>query len=386
MTNEIGSPRLPEISQPWHGSWPQRGLDYSNECPVCRNQDRKMLHASLVDSSFWCAPGLWQLWRCQLCKSGYLDPRPSRDTIGEAYLGYYTHSISASDSISKDLGVLKKVRRAFANGYLNFRFGAKLSHSNAFGVLAALLFVPLRVELNHRHRDLPRLPDGGGRLLDVGCGNGAFLVRAKACGWDVLGVDPDPGAIAAASNHGIDARLGGIEIFADQSELFDVITMSHVIEHVHKPIELLQASFKLLRPGGSIWLETPNLDSLGHRFFGPDWRGLEAPRHLVLFTRDSLKHALAAAGFSTIRERARPNPCENMFRASEIIRKRLPPGSQAQMSLAGKLRIAFAKVIAICRPASREFITFTATKPAFQASLTSSLPALGKAPVNKHAV
>jgi predicted SAM-dependent methyltransferase len=73
--------------------------------------------------------------------------------------------------------------------------------------------------------------------------------------------------------------------------------MNHVIEHFHDPIDALRISHRLLKPGGILWIATPNLASLGHAVFRRDWIGLDPPRHLVLFTRSALARALAATGF-----------------------------------------------------------------------------------------
>src|SRR5205814_1922110 len=57
---------------------------------------------------------------------------------------------------------------------------------------------------------------------------------------------------------------------------------------------------RLLRPSGVLWLATPNLDSPGHRRFGPDWFGLDPPRHLVVFGARALADALSQAGFADV--------------------------------------------------------------------------------------
>ncbi len=78
------------------------------------------------------------------------------------------------------------------------------------------------------------------RVLDVGCGNGEFLKRAKGLGWEVYGLDFDPKAVTAAQASGIHATVGDLESARYPSEHFDAVTMSHVIEHLHDPVEALR--------------------------------------------------------------------------------------------------------------------------------------------------
>jgi SAM-dependent methyltransferase len=162
-------------------------------------------------------------------------------------------------------------------------------------------------------------------LLDVGCGDGAFLAEARDCGWQVVGLEPDHRAAAVARQRGLEVRVGGLECLQAQTGAFDVITLSHVIEHLPRPVQALRDCRRLLKPGGQLWLETPNVDSLGHQVFGENWRGLEAPRHFVLFSPRALERALAAAGFGPPRSMPAPSPRRWIFeRSLAISQGRLP--------------------------------------------------------------
>jgi SAM-dependent methyltransferase len=119
----------------------------------------------------------------------------------------------------------------------------------------------------------------------------------RSAGWEVEGLEPDPAAAARARSFGVpvvNAALEGADLAAGS---FDVITMSHVIEHLHDPLGALRLCAQALKPDGVLWVATPNVDASRHKAFGRDWIGLDPPRHLVLFTRASLGAALAAAGF-----------------------------------------------------------------------------------------
>lgn len=299
------------------GGWPSEGLERVEECPVCSFADRRLLHDQLSDSVF-CAAGSWSLYGCEHCGSAYLDPRPTPEAIHIAYGRYFTHSDPQPPVSIATLSGVRRFRRALANGYRNWRYGSRFVPASRLGVVTAWIVPGQREVLDNQLRYLPRVWPGA-RLLDVGAGNGRFLVKARDIGWEVAGVEPDPEALAAARRGGLDARKGGIECFDDESASFDVVTMSHVIEHVHDPRRVLKRAFALLRPGGCLYLDTPNIDSYGHKKFGRHWRGLEPPRHLVLFNWESLEWLLSEIGFDRVKRLPRTDVYPNLAAISRAI-------------------------------------------------------------------
>ncbi len=283
--------------------WPSDGLERVAGCPVCGCDQRATVYRHLTDSIFHCAPGSWELHRCDRCKSCYLDPRPSPEKIHLAYARYFTHADPGTSREERPAG-LRRLRRSFANGYRNWRYGTKEFPATALGVWAILAFPRARRLVDSGMRFIPRA-FAGARLLDVGAGNGAYLLSVRSAGWEIVGVEPDPAAAAVARRAGLDVREGNIHSLQGAEGSFDVITMNHVIEHVHEPRTVLSEAFRLLRPGGILYLETPNIESRGYRRFGRHWRGLEPPRHLVLFTWNSLEVLLREIGFAEIERRRR---------------------------------------------------------------------------------
>ncbi len=344
-------------TQDMHSEWPVKGLEAVPNCPVCGSDKREVLHEGLTDRVFFCAPGKWSMYRCESCASAYLDPRPSIETISLAYQRYFTHDKAPS---FLSLSLLGKIRWRFANGYRNYRYGTREYPASIFGILAASLMPNRRASIGAGMRHLPKAKTGK-RLLDLGCGNGAFLLRAHSAGWDVVGVDFDPKAVEVACSQGLDVRLGGVESLDPSAEQFDVITLAHVIEHVHHPVQVLQACFSLLKPGGFLWLETPNIASDGHQLYGASWRGLEPPRHLVLFTLDSMRNALSAVGFADIKTLPYRPLCDGVFGESRAIAEGIDPYSKSRPS-APLDRVRKAERIARREPARREFITVKAYK------------------------
>jgi len=278
------------VSQAATLDWPAADLESVPRCPVCGGDRRTLLHDGLADRAFFCAGGGWSLHRCLDCSGAFLDPRPDRRTIGKAYASYYTHS---DPSVEPAAGGL---RAALRNGYLNERYGYDFAPAARLGRTLAPLFAKTRSYADRSVRNLHKTR-AGARLLDVGCGDGAFLAEMAAAGWDVQGIEPDPGAAAVAAARGIPVAAEPLEDAALEPESFDAVTMNHVIEHFHQPLEALRIVRGLLRPGGTVWIATPNLAAHGHAAFGRDWIGLDPPRHLVLFTRSALARALASTGF-----------------------------------------------------------------------------------------
>ena len=325
-------------------------------CPVCGEAARSVLHAELTDRIFFCAAGTWTLYLCDGCSSAYLDPRPAGETLALAYSRYYTHSAANGRH-----GKLSAVKRGFVNGYLNARYGYAFTPASTLGGLV-LRLLPLRRERADRWVRQLALPPGAPRLLDVGCGDGAFLAQMQAAGWDVQGVDPDPAAVRRGEEAGVPVEHGALAASTFPEGSFDAVTLSHAIEHIADPIAALRICHRLLRPGGVLSITTPNLASIGHSAFGRDWIGLDAPRHLVLFTPASLARAGERAGFRISPQRP---SCRASwaFTASEAISRGVDPVDRP-LPLSGRQqwRVRLADLRALRRAALAEEIVLVATK------------------------
>ena len=340
--------------------WPQADLEAVPHCPVCGGAERSLLYTGLTDCVFCVADGAWDLYRCAQCASGYLDPRPTPESIGRAYAGYYTHD-AEDRPIVRRKGRIRSLLHDLINGYQNHRYGLQRSPALPIGRWLLPLLPSLRTAADAECRHLPPLPAGGGRLLDVGCGNGGFLMLARQAGWQVEGLDFDAGAVQVARARGLEVHHGGIEMLGERSACYDVITLCHVIEHVHDPITTLRRLHALLKPGGVLWLDTPNLASLGAARFGPHWRGLETPRHLVLFCSASMSDALTETGFSSLRQYWRGLSLFNVFAPSEALESG-ESANDASHQGHPPLRDVFAELREMMQPARREFLTLSARK------------------------
>lgn len=347
------------VNEPWKTPWVPQELEQVKCCPVCGSKQRRAMLRGLIDNVFRVAPGYWDLYKCSDCTSAYLDPRPTEESIGKAYQSYYTHNAAVKRDETDKMGSLRLLRRALANGYLNKRYGTHYQPFSTLGPVFALLFPRQKETLDIQFRWLPKRTQGQ-RLLDIGCGNGGFLIKARDAGWQVTGVDPDPKAVSTVRAFGIDVYEGNVDVLKHEIESFDAITLNHVIEHVHEPRELLHAINRMLKPNGTLYIATPNIRSIGAKIFGKNWRGIETPRHLVLFTVSSLKELLDQYGFIDIEFKARRNIVKDVFQASFKLKRDLPISNPQPQSLPLGLKLlSYLPFVPVSR---LEFITLTARK------------------------
>lgn len=139
---------------------------------------------------------------------------------------------------------------------------------------------------------------GEGRLLDIGCGGGSYLVRMRSRGWKVTGLEPsEPAVERMRRRFDLEVHQGTLPHPDLPEGSYDLITFWQSLEHVHWPLETLQAAHRLLAPQGRVLVALPNIQSLPFRWFGPLWHGLELPRHLTHFSPRTLRHMLQRAGF-----------------------------------------------------------------------------------------
>lgn len=340
--------------------WPADGLESVPICPVCGNAQRKLLYTDLTDRVFNVAPGTWTLYRCTQCESAYLDPRPNQATIGLAYEDYYTHRAEDTPEAHPKNPLVRQLH-AWVNDYINARYGLARTPAGFGGRWLVPLVPSFKAKADTKMRHLHKPPANGGRLLDVGFGNGGFLKLATEMGWQAEGIDFDPKAVALAKSRGLNVRCASAADLSAQHEQFDIITLSHVIEHVPDPIALLEDLYRLLKPGGILWLETPNLDSLGAKRFGRNWMALDPPRHLVLFNPDSLRDSLTQARFCQINPHWNGMVLFSIYAQSTAI-ARGQCGQDAVRQVTPSFAAVLAELLGIFQPKKREYITFIARK------------------------
>jgi SAM-dependent methyltransferase len=147
---------------------------------------------------------------------------------------------------------------------------------------------------------LEKLAPSKGRLLDVGTAAGAFLKAARDRGWDAVGVEPN-GWLAewGRSEYGVSIQIGTIDDVRYPEAHFDVVTMWDVIEHTPDPAHALTRVHRLLKPGGVLIVNYPDIGSSVARFMGRRWPFLSSV-HLYYFTRETMKALLERTGYTPL--------------------------------------------------------------------------------------
>tara|TARA_R110001592_G_scaffold363389_1_gene686904 strand:- start:27256 stop:28020 length:765 start_codon:yes stop_codon:yes gene_type:complete len=164
-----------------------------------------------------------------------------------------------------------------------------ISHQDKSKSLTDLVYKTIRkYTLNQKLNWINARQSSKGRLLDYGCGVGLFVKACTKDGWEAYGMEPNE----KAANYAIDNNeiaiipdLEGLE----KKKKFDVITLFHVLEHVHKLNKTIDILLNRLKKRGTLFIAVPNRDSLDAQTFKENWAALDVPRHLYHFNPSSME-------------------------------------------------------------------------------------------------
>lgn len=244
--------------------------------------------------------GYWCFKKCTnpVCGVCWLDPAPLETELWKAYTSYHTHTRIHSSKLKKT--ILSLLNRLIKLTLIPFWLSNGLWKEMRY-----LKFMALKHE-----------PPG--KLLDVGCGAGRLLNRMRKQGWVVEGIDFDPQAAnKVGSRYGIRTHVGDLSANLLPKASFDAITMSQTIEHLSQPSLTLAECMRILKPGGKLIITTPNVKSLGAAEFGSYWRGWEAPRHLHMFSVESLTLLIQKSNFEIVEARSYSSDSAGIYRVSK---------------------------------------------------------------------
>jgi len=222
-------------------------------CPLCASEDletysddedRKLAASDLGSSRQNVSHG--KILRCRACRFGFRQSRPADDELSALYR----------------------------------KLDPKVYEKESQG----------RLNTAQRHLKIVQRYVTGGRLLDVGCASGGFLSCAADAGWTVVGVEPAE-VLCARAEEMLRGRGEVLCLTLQQANLplssFDALTLWDVLEHVPDPRAFLKHCASLLKPGGYLFANVPDLDSLQARLLRERWPLLLA-EHLNYFNRRSL--------------------------------------------------------------------------------------------------
>lgn len=218
----------------------------------------------------------YQIYWCRECDYGMTEHRPSKEEVEGFYTldDYYTHNTNSIQGDRQELSFLDRLRI-----HLSYRLdGGK--------------------DLNP-HEVTPLLKTNKPIMCEIGCGNGNNLTKFQAEGYAVFGVEPDPAAREMAQKITPHIFAGTAEELPEtiKNEKYDIVLMSHVLEHC-LDINTVMFNVKgILKDGGVYIVEIPNCNSIGFRTYRGAWPWSDIPRHLNFFTRSSLDKILRKHGF-----------------------------------------------------------------------------------------
>jgi SAM-dependent methyltransferase len=236
--------------------------EYKTTMPIDAKTFRPIVHGSVYE--------------CARCALGFVHPRPTpAETLSFYKLdAYYTQGASHMVQTPAP-GWLSRLRT-----HLAWRFDG-----------GERLFKVIENELAP-----------GSAVVDIGCGSGALLKELAGLGHRVTGVERDADSLSWREN---DIRVleGSAEALpaALEPASCDGVVFSHVMEHLVDPVGALRHAATLLKPGGLLFCEVPNNESLVARQSGLAWEHLDIPRHINFFTEQSLVALVTSAGLAVRR-------------------------------------------------------------------------------------
>lgn len=235
--------------------------------------------------------------RCCRCGLVYLNPRPSKDLLGSYYPTVYYPPIEAKARTQRHQQTKRysaRIKRWVLEEYYGYPLANPVGRSRR---LRRILVWPDKIlrELRGRH---PLPWRGGGKVLDVGCGTGGNLRTLQDQGWEPYGIEiSDVAAAHARELLKGNIHTGTLESAPFPLKTFDLVLMSHSLEHLPSPNDALRRVNGFLKDDGLLVVSVPNVNSLEFKLFGRWWFQLDTPRHFYHFDKRSLSAYLTKAGF-----------------------------------------------------------------------------------------
>lgn len=238
-------------------------ITYLN-CPVCNSEK---IHYRLSAKDHTVSGETFEIWQCDNCTLRFTQDIPSKKEIGKYYQSenYISHSETKQGMVNRLYHLVRK--KTLKN----------------------------KKRIIEKQTGLTK-----GKLLDIGAGTGAFLNTMQSAGWQVRGLEPDEQARGKALQIYDIELLPPEALFEQVPVSYDVITMWHVLEHVHELHEYIIQLYKLLKIGGRLLIAVPNYTSTDAKHYESDWAAYDVPRHLYHFSPKAMFILLGQHKFSIV--------------------------------------------------------------------------------------
>ena len=241
-----------------------------NECPICKS---KNINKFIDSKDFSTSSEDYTIFICNDCSFAFTQDVPDENSIGK----YYKSEEYISHSDTKK-GLFFKIYHIVRNYMLKNKQKIVEKYSG----------------------------QKTGKILDIGTGTGYFINKMKQHGWSVAGIEQDDDARNfGKSNFNLDV-FDKKKLFEFDDNYFDVITMWHVLEHVHRYNEYLNQIKKILKPNGKLIIAVPNYTSYDAKHYKKYWAAYDLPIHLWHFSPKSIKILLNNYNFNLIKKKGMP--------------------------------------------------------------------------------
>jgi 2-polyprenyl-3-methyl-5-hydroxy-6-metoxy-1,4-benzoquinol methylase len=245
-------------------------------CEICGSARSKNILLA-QDLFYYVTKQRFTYVKCLSCGHIFLNPRPTRERIGEYYTK--TYPVFADSDANESISIHRQ--RSWPRRLIRKMLGYLSTTGESLDDFV----------LNN-----PRLESTKLKLLDVGCANGAFLEKARLSGYSCFGLEPNTSAVIVGRSKGYDIREGTPESVELEEGAYDVIRLNHVFEHVHNPVSSIKALSKALKPAGHLVMVVPNGRSIFRYMFSKYWFSLQPPIHLHQYTLTDFEQLSRIAG------------------------------------------------------------------------------------------
>ena len=280
-------------------------------CPICQTPTfRPLFEARDLQHGLG---GGFTVVQCSTCELVSYEPLPDETTLAGFYpADYYAHGDPEAVA-DPPAGSFRRlvddlhlgIRR---NPFLAVMLSPLLWYKEVYSYARYLRPIPRDNRPAGAPVPHPPVPHSRGRLLDVGCGDGGFLLKARRMGFECHGLEPGGRGAPGLERAGIPVATCPLDRFEGHDNAFDVITLNHVFEHLLDPVGALRKIQTLLAPGGRVLIRMPRTDHFLFRRCHLHWFQLDIPRHVYLYDASNFNALAENCGFviDSVRSEAVP--------------------------------------------------------------------------------